>query len=43
MAYTIMKEFPDDGSDNGSPALVDGYIAIATSDFSFIILRISGK
>ncbi len=45
MSYTIMKEFPDDGSDYGGSqaTLVDGYMAIATSDFGFIILRISGK
>ncbi|CDW78994.1 UNKNOWN [Stylonychia lemnae] len=48
MCYTEMKEEDSDyevrGSSNrNSTVLVDGFLAIATEDFHFIILKINGK
>jgi len=47
MCYTEIKEEDDDynskGSHRNSNVLVDGFLAIATEEFHFIILKINGK
>lgn len=45
MCYTIMKDEDESLGDSSRMKAVsaDGYMGIATSEFSFIILRLNGR